>query len=308
MTFNLLLSYAVAGTIDLERIRRSMPCGRLMIDSGAFTAWTTGKPIDLDAYADYLQGWRGCWDHAITLDVIGDPVASRRNTRKLHERGLPVMPVFTRGNSLADLDAMLADVPFICAGGLVKMPEKHRVPRIRMLQRRAAERGGGIHALGVGSLPALRASRPYSADTSRFLLGYGYHSVQIFDGRDLHSIDILDRVKMARHRADLVAHGFSVSERITQGRMPEGNKPGMPRWLNSQALGVAAACADEYLKATYPVPIDGPLPDGPHFYAVAMATDAYAVATTDERLHSADAPPIWGRYAMHHHCSRKVAA
>jgi hypothetical protein len=114
---NLLLSYAFHSATKLSDVRRDLVCGRLMIDSGAFTAWTKGYKIDVDEYAEFLERWRGCWDHAITLDVIGDGKASARNTRKLHERGLPVMPVFTRGDTLADFDAMVAEVGYVCVGG-----------------------------------------------------------------------------------------------------------------------------------------------------------------------------------------------
>jgi len=308
VSFNLLLSYALVAGVDLRRIRASMPCGRLMIDSGAFSVHkrNQGKlnqpiSVSLDDYASYLEEWSGCWDYAITLDVIGDPAASRQNTRRLHERGLPVLPVFTRGDKLADLRAMLNDTRYVCAGGLVGMNDKYRIPRLQVIQRHALEFGGGVHALGIGSLPALRATRPYSADTSRFLMGYGFHTVQVFDGRDLHSVDILDQGKMLRYRDLLVSHGFGVTAHLTDRRMPEGNKPGLPRWINSQALGVAAACADEYLKQTYPVPMGAD--PGLHFYAVAIRTDAYAIASTDSLIHSDEAPPVWQKYRRHHVCT-----
>ena len=78
MSLNLLLSYAFHAKTDLARIRAAMPCGRIMIDSGAFTAYTKGQAVDIVAYAEYLEHWRGCWDHAITLDAIGDPVVAPR--------------------------------------------------------------------------------------------------------------------------------------------------------------------------------------------------------------------------------------
>ena len=89
MAVNLLLSFAYHADTDLRTIRTRLRCGQLMIDSGAFTAYTSGRRIRVYDYARYLTRWAGVWDHAITLDRIGDPANTRRNTRMLHERAWP---------------------------------------------------------------------------------------------------------------------------------------------------------------------------------------------------------------------------
>jgi len=85
----------------------------LLLDSGAFSAWTQGKAIDLDAYCDYIernQEWIGEY---VALDVINpkDPqaaaAASFDNLVKMRKRGLRPIPVMHVGESFDWLDRML---------------------------------------------------------------------------------------------------------------------------------------------------------------------------------------------------------
>ena len=62
----------------LDRYQQSF--SRLLIDSGAFSEYTTGKPIDLAAYADWAARWDGHADAVAGLDSIaGDWRQSLRN-------------------------------------------------------------------------------------------------------------------------------------------------------------------------------------------------------------------------------------
>ena len=85
----------------------------LMLDSGAFSAWTQGKQINLDEYCDYIkrnQEWIGSY---VALDVINpdNPAAaaeaSFQNLLHMHKRGLRPIPVFHAGESFDYLLRML---------------------------------------------------------------------------------------------------------------------------------------------------------------------------------------------------------
>lgn len=305
MSFNLLLSYAFHAKSDLAVIRSKITCGRVMIDSGAYTAFTKGYPVDLPGYAEYLTTWRGCWDHAITLDAIGDPITTRANTRKLHAMGIPVMPVFTRGDGLKEFDAMIRESRYVCVGGLVGMPREYQQPRIAVLQRRAVELGGGIHALGVSSTTVLAAARPYSADSSTVSSGFQFGTVTLFDGRTLRTLNIHNRRRLRENRDLLMAHGFPLGLIVSTTRMPGGAMRGV-----TMAAGATAfAVADEHLKTHYPTPGLGPDDAGPHLYNVAVQQgDARAMAGLDATLHGEDPPTIWRRYGSRHTCQRKAIA
>lgn len=306
---NILLSYAYHPNADLRKLRRDLVCGRMLIDSGAFTAFTSGKPISLNAYAEYLTRWSSCWDHAITLDVIGDGRATAANTRKLHARGLRVMPVFTRGDSLAEFDAMVRDVGYVCVGGLVGLPGPAQLARTRMLQRRALDQGGGIHALGIGSTPILRAAKPYSADASSASGAFRFGTVLFFDGRNIDNFAVSDRARLSRQRDIIAAHGINVAQLVRTRRMPNQSHG---RVEMMQGMSMAYTCADEVIRAQAgevppPPGCDGP---GTHLYQAMgsgggkVSYEPDAVVATDRRIHdpNVSSPRLWRLYGSTHRC------
>lgn len=304
MAVNVLMSYALHPTTDLGQLRAEMGgCGRLLVDSGAFTAHTTGQAITLDAYAAYLERWRGAWDHAVTLDVIGDPHATAANTRKLHERGLPVMPVFTRGGTLADFDAMVREHRYVCVGGLVGLPNAAQVARAGVLQRRAATAGGGIHALGMGSLLDLRKVRPYSADSATVGKSFVIGAMAFFDGRRMRQVHVAERATIRRWLPQIRAHGIDAAALLASGRIPTGDA--YDELIAAMSVGYAVA--DEKLKREQPtLPPDGLTDPGPHLYVAMRAVKpALAVAAMSRRLHTADAPPLWSTWNRHHQCTTR---
>lgn len=304
MAVNVLMSYALHPTTDLGQLRAEMGgCGRLLVDSGAFTAHTTGQTITLDEYATYLERWAGAWDHAITLDVIGDPHATAANTRKLHERGLPVLPVFTRGGTLADFDAMVREHRYVCVGGLVGLPRSAQVKRAGMLQRRARDAGGGIHALGMGSLLDLRKVRPYSADSSSVGKAFVIGNLAYFDGRIMRQTHVADRAALAANMRHLRAHGIDAAALLESGRIPKGTA--YDELIGAMCVGYAAA--DEKLKREQPTPApEGAADDGPHLYVAMRAVKpALAVAAMSKRLHTYAAPPLWRAWSRHHTCTTR---
>lgn len=294
----------------LRSYRQTMPCGRLMVDSGAYTAFTVGQPINLGDYAAFLADHLDCWDAAVTLDVIGDPVGTRRNTLTLHAKGLKVMPVFTRGGSVAEFDAMVRDSGYVCVGGGVGMPPKIVVSRLSALQRRAEELGGGIHALGVGSLPQIRAIRPYSADASNISGAFMFGSLTAYDGTKIVNIALNDTAKLRRYLVHLKAAGIELGSMVTTRRLPKK----YPRRILMRGMSLGHACADEdTVRLAAPVPTGVNDTQGTHmFSAVTGGFLAPAVAELDKLLHDPgwNPPPMWKRYGNRHaaQCRATVAA
>lgn len=295
MAVNMLVSFAFFGGVDLNLYRAKMPCGRLMLDSGAFTAYSTGKPIELAAYAEYLETYASAIDHAITLDEIGDPVGTRRNTRKLHQLGHAVMPVFTRGDRMADFDAMVKDARYVCIGGGVGMPYSVLIPRLAGLQRRAEELGGGIHALGIGTMDGLRRIRPYSADSSTISSAFLYGNLVCYDGRHVRTIHHTQRKRLALHLDAYKNQGMvaDVAAVLRSGRLP--NKADRYRLMQGMTVG-GAACDEDATSWAVPAPDGVEDSPGTHMYmAITTSADAPAVAEVDQFMHDPawTAPPLW---------------
>lgn len=65
-----LLSYAVAGKCDWIHKGYQQSFSRILIDSGAYSEFASGKPIDLGAYAEWAAMWEGQADAIAGLDSI----------------------------------------------------------------------------------------------------------------------------------------------------------------------------------------------------------------------------------------------
>jgi len=69
---------------------------RLILDSGAYSAWNAGKEIDIQQLTEAAKD--PVWNEVISLDVIGDPVKTWNNTVWMNENGAPhAYPVFHIG-------------------------------------------------------------------------------------------------------------------------------------------------------------------------------------------------------------------
>lgn len=167
-----------AGLLDLRP--------RVIIDSGAFTAHTTGKPILLEEYVEWAIRFRARWEprmrslHFINLDVIGDQRASWRNHRLLSERGLDTLPVIQTDATRKDVQRALAEHEYICLGGLVGARRSKLQPwldRIFSEVMAYREREGAlrkIHLLGVTTKWALNRYPIFSCDSSSWTQALRY--------------------------------------------------------------------------------------------------------------------------------------
>ena len=110
------------------------PSVNLMLDSGAFSAWRSGRVIDIGAYADFLLTCREKLFCYVNLDVLpgkfreGKPSAalveetaakSWKNYQYLRKRGLEPMLVFHRGERFYWLEKMIGEgVQYVGLGGV----------------------------------------------------------------------------------------------------------------------------------------------------------------------------------------------
>lgn len=119
----ILISFAYVGSSWLPR--RDVPelaaaASEVLIDSGAFTAWRSGKPIELGRYVDWLSTEAPAASGAFVLDVIGDAEASARNHARMRELLPPwrdrLVPVWHEGDPLEHLDEYVARASIVGLG------------------------------------------------------------------------------------------------------------------------------------------------------------------------------------------------
>lgn len=92
-----------------------------LLDSGAYSAFSRGAQIDLQAYIDFIKKTPELWDLIAGLDVIGDADASWANFLTARDQGVMTMPTFHYGEPWEFLDKMVAEAPYIAIGGVAQL-------------------------------------------------------------------------------------------------------------------------------------------------------------------------------------------
>lgn len=162
----------------------------LVLDSGAFTAWTKGKAVDIDSYIEFIKGCMeelpGTIEHYANLDSIPGAMWQKptrdqveesaaigwRNFEYMRSQGLSPMPIFHQGERLYWLDKMVAACGYVGIS-----PANDRTTRQKKvwldevfghLTKETGTPSGGTHAFGVTSIPLLQRYPWSSCDSSAF--------------------------------------------------------------------------------------------------------------------------------------------
>jgi hypothetical protein len=166
--------------------------GRFLLDSGAFTAWKAGTVLKLVDYLRFIDSLPvKPWRHFM-LDVIGDPIATRKNYEEAMRLGYRPIPIFTRGEDPAVLDFYYASSDLVAVGGLVGT--RGNKGFVNGIMRRI--KGRQVHWLGFTQSDFLGHYRPYSADSSSVNAGYRYGQLKLYAGQGKW---------ISAHRTDFVA-------------------------------------------------------------------------------------------------------
>lgn len=155
---------------------------RIMLDSGAYSAWTRGEQLELGEYIDFIKRYQSDVDTYINLDVIPGSKgvtpktseveyaaqASFENYLGMRKVGLRPIPVFHYGENKKWLEKLVeAGADYICLGGTVglKTPVKRAFldECFTMLTNARGEPIVRVHGLGVTE--------------GQFIIRYPWHSV-----------------------------------------------------------------------------------------------------------------------------------
>lgn len=195
---------------------------RIIGDSGAFSAASTGAPVDVREFASWAKRWRTALFWIASLDVIGDAKGTRRNYEILRDEGLNVIPTIHYGSEPSLIDQYAAEgVDFMGLGGMVgRKSEPKRLLRWALSMFRYARDKHPqmrFHGWGV-THPELVMNLPwYSVDSSGFSSAYRYARLSLFDPRTSKRIGVsLDGKDPRRHR-DLLINVYGVEpERVLE--------------------------------------------------------------------------------------------
>lgn len=161
---------------------------RFFLDSGAYSAWSRGTVIDIDAYCAFIRANIERIEVYASLDVIpGAPgrhattkeredaaEASWSNYLYMVREGLDPLPVYHYGEPERFLERMLDyGCEYIGIGGLVGIPAAHRMTWLdRVFERITDVEGKPIvktHGFGMTAVPLIFRYPWYSIDSTTWI-------------------------------------------------------------------------------------------------------------------------------------------
>lgn len=192
---NVLMAYPYMKADSTAFLAERQGKMRVLIDSGAFTAHSTGKPIRLDCYCAFINDLPfKPWNY-FQLDVIGNPEATAANYYAMLENGFKPIPVYTRMADPDYIEEFYKTTDYIGVGGLVGA--KHEARNRAIAKVIKAANGRKVHLLGCTDIKLLKAFRPYSVDSSTWSSSCRYGVVQCYMGygkfRKVFKREMIDR-------------------------------------------------------------------------------------------------------------------
>jgi len=155
----------------------------ICLDSGAWSAYTQKKEIDLDAYMQYISDYKHLLDYYVNLDVIGVDTGQKSydNYMRMVKEGFNPIPVFHIGSEPKYLHRYLAVTDYVALGAIAKTENKSRMWSLDQVWNELLTDENGaplarIHGFGITSFRVLRYYPWYSVDSSSWVQ-YGRYGV-----------------------------------------------------------------------------------------------------------------------------------
>ncbi len=98
---------------------KTPPLSNIFLDSGAFTAFTQNKIIDLNAYIQYIKKYQNYFEVVAALDVIGNPEQSYANWIAMKNAGVDAIPTFHLQSPFKWLRRLIDETDHFALGGMV---------------------------------------------------------------------------------------------------------------------------------------------------------------------------------------------
>lgn len=145
----------------------------VFVDSGAFSAFSRKTTVDLYAYMDFVK--ENKLKIYAGLDVIYDPVSTRKNFEIMMKEGFHPIPTFHYGTDIKELK-YYRQFPYIALGGLVPLASQRRkmnewLDYCFSFLMKEIKKGLKVHGFGVLNLDLLRKYPFYSVDGTSWNIG-----------------------------------------------------------------------------------------------------------------------------------------
>lgn len=225
----MLLSFAYHKELKPDALA-ALPGVDLIIDSGAFTAMSSGKPIVHADYIAFLEQHQHLMRLAFSLDVIGDPEASYANFQR--ERAalgdkVQIVPAYHLGSDWHHLERLCQLTDYVAIGGAVPHARRPKIIMQHTIRAHqiAAKHGTRLHGLGITGRDAITKLPWASVDSTAWKTAARYPTLYLSTRQgELRGFTFGDKV-LPRDRDMIRAYG----------ELPDN--VATPSWATSRVVG-----------------------------------------------------------------------
>lgn len=212
---------------------------KVFLDSGAFSAFTLGKQIDLPAYCEYIHKNADIIDMASVLDGIGDPQRTYENQLEMERLGTRPLPCFHYGEDERYLEWYIENYEYITIGGMVPISTPQLIHWLDRIWAKYLIDGSGrprlkVHGFGLTSVPLMKRYPWYSVDSSSWIQLAAHGNIFIPKHGQFAISARSPNVKVEGQHVDTLspAHRAALeSELIREGYDPQRMRDlNYPRW------------------------------------------------------------------------------
>jgi hypothetical protein len=221
----ILLSYFYFRDKDLDEVVevfQGIPV-EIFADSGAYSAATSGSTIKAEEYIEWVERWQ----HRITVcaapDVIGDAVATERDTNLMLKAKLKttVLPVYHVGEPWEYLEKWSRECDYIALGGMVPYSMQPRFLRAWCKKAfKVMKPGTKVHGFGMTSWDKMIEFPWHSVDSSSWTSAVRFGQIQLFDRRRGTMVDVAmrDKKQLLDNAQLLAEYGLSGRGALSGGK------------------------------------------------------------------------------------------
>ncbi|MGL5735897.1 MAG: hypothetical protein ACRCYS_13600, partial [Beijerinckiaceae bacterium] len=147
---------------------------KVFLDSGAFSSFSLGVDVSIEAYAEFVKGHQDIIEMASVLDAIGDPVGTYHNQNTLEKLGAEVLPCFHYGEPFDLCEYYVKNYAYITIGGMVPIPNNKLEPWLDELWAKVLTDKEGfsrikIHGFGLTARKLMTKYPWFSVDSSSWV-------------------------------------------------------------------------------------------------------------------------------------------
>lgn len=209
---NILQSYYYCNEFTEKVVIPS--CDSFMLDSGAFTFFSSGKHVDwndyIEKYADFIT--RNDVKLFFELDI--DSLVGYENVLLLRKKiesltNRKCIPVWHKSRGLDEFVKMCKEYDYVALGGIVaKEITQKEYKYFPKLIKIAHENGAKIHGLGFTNLVGLTKYHFDSVDSTSWVSGNRFGSVYKFNGKTMVKYDKKEGQRLSDSRK-VAVHNFN---------------------------------------------------------------------------------------------------